>query len=146
MPCGAGGLLVGRDEPHRPAHTDATRGAAPLTGVGQSPFPTLPRSLMERLSGLDAMFLYLETPTHHMHMAMTMVLDPATMADGYQFETLKEQVRNRLPLVPPFTRRPLEVPFRLAHPVWIEDPHFDLDNHVFRVGAPAPGGRRELAD
>jgi WS/DGAT/MGAT family acyltransferase len=68
------------------------------------------------------------------------------MADGYQFETLKEQVRNRLPLVPPFTRRPLQVPFRLAHPVWIEDPHFDLDNHVFRVGAPAPGGRRELAD
>jgi len=101
---------------------------------------------MERLSGLDAMFLYLETPTHHMHVAMTMVLDPATMADGYQFETLKEQVRNRLPLVPPFTRRPLQVPFRLAHPVWIEDPDFDLDNHVFRVGAPAPGGRRELAD
>src|SRR6188472_2088119 len=119
---------------------------APLTGIGQSALHDPLGAPMERLSGLDAMFLYLETPTHHMHVAMTMVLDPATMADGYQFETLKEQVRNRLPLVPPFTRRPLQVPFRLAHPVWIEDPHFDLDNHVFRVGAPAPGGRRELAD
>src|SRR3954469_23032809 len=101
---------------------------------------------MERLSGLDAMFLYLETPTHHMHVAMTMVLDPSTVPGGYSFDGLKERLASRLHLVPPFTRRPLQVPFRLAHPVWIEDPDFVLDNHVFRVGAPRPGGRRELAE
>ena len=41
---------------------------------------------MERLSGLDASFLYLETPTLHMHVALTMVLDPATVPGGYSFE------------------------------------------------------------
>lgn len=101
---------------------------------------------MERLSGLDAAFLYLETPTNHMHVAMTMVLDPATMPDGYSFENLKRFIGSRLHLVPPFRRRLLQVPFRLHHPLWVKDPNFDLDFHVRRIGAPAPGGRRELAE
>ncbi len=101
---------------------------------------------MERLTGLDAMFLYLETPTNHMHVAMTMVLDPSTVPGGYSFETVKEFIGSRLHLVPPFRRRLREVPFRLHHPIWVEDPSFDLDYHVRRIGAPAPGGRRELAE
>lgn len=101
---------------------------------------------MERLSGLDAAFLYLETPTHHMHVAMTMVLDPSTMPGGYSFDKIKEFVRSRLHVVPLFHRRLAEVPFRMNHPVWVEDPDFDLDYHVRRIGAPAPGGRRELAE
>lgn len=101
---------------------------------------------MERLSGLDAAFLYLETPTHHMHVAMTMVLDPSSMPGGYSFDKIKKFVRSRLHVVPLFHRRLVEVPFRLNHPVWVEDPDFDLDYHVRRIGAPAPGGRRELAE
>ena len=101
---------------------------------------------MERLSGLDAAFLYLETPTHHMHVAMTMVIDPATMPGGYSFEKLRSFIRSRLHVVPLFHRRLAEVPFRLNHPVWVEDPNFDLDYHLRRIGAPAPGGRRELAE
>ena len=33
---------------------------------------------MQRLSGLDASFLYLETPSSYMHVAGLMVLDPTT--------------------------------------------------------------------
>ena len=101
---------------------------------------------MERLTGLDATFLYLENPTNHMHVAMTMVIDPSTMPGGYSFEKIKSFIGSRLHLVPPFRRRLVEVPFRLHHPVWVEDPDFDLDYHIRRVGAPSPGSRRELAD
>ena len=101
---------------------------------------------MERLSGLDAAFLYLETPSHHMHVAMTMVIDPATMPGGYSFDKLKAFIRSRLHVVPLFHRRLAQVPFNLHHPVWVEDPDFDLDYHVRRIGVPAPGGRRELAE
>jgi len=101
---------------------------------------------MERLSGLDAAFLYLETPTHHMHVAMTMVIDPATMPGGYSFDKVKEFIRSRLHVAPLFHRRLAEVPFRLNHPVWVEDENFDLDYHLRRIGAPAPGGRRELGE
>jgi diacylglycerol O-acyltransferase / wax synthase len=101
---------------------------------------------VERLSGLDASFLYFETPSHHMHVALTAVFDPSTVAGGYSFETIKQFVESRLHLVPPFRRRIVEVPFRLNHPVWVEDPHFDIDFHIRRVGAPGPGGLAELAE
>ncbi len=101
---------------------------------------------MERLTGLDAAFLYLETPTHHMHVAMTMVLDPSTMPGGYSFEAIKEFIASRMDRIPPFRRRLVSVPFNLHHPVWVEDPEFDLDYHIRRIGAPAPGGRRELGE
>ncbi len=101
---------------------------------------------MKRLTGLDAAFLYLENPTNHMHVAMTMVVDPSTVPGGYSFENVKEFIRGRLHLVPPFRQRLVEVPLNLAHPVWIEDPDFDLDFHIRRIGCPAPGGRRELGE
>src|SRR5439155_26491426 len=49
-------------------------------------------------------------------------------------------------LLPPFRRRVVEVPLRLHHPVWIEDPDFDLAHHVRRLVCPAPGGMREFAE
>ena len=101
---------------------------------------------MERLSGLDAAFLYFETPSMHMHVAMTAVFDPSTMPGGYEFQKVKDFIASRLHLVPPFRRRVIQVPFRLNHPIWVEDPHFDLDYHIRRIGAPAPGGDRELAE
>ncbi|MGK2950431.1 MAG: wax ester/triacylglycerol synthase family O-acyltransferase [Acidimicrobiales bacterium] len=101
---------------------------------------------MERLSGLDASFLYFETPSMHMHVAMTAIFDPSTMPGGYDFEKIKDFIESRLHLVPPFRRRVVEVPFRLNHPIWVEDPDFDLDYHIRRIGSPAPGGHRELAE
>lgn len=100
---------------------------------------------MERLSGMDATFLYLETPAGHMHVAMTAIYDASTIEGGYSFDRIRATIAERLPLVPPFRRRLVEVPFQFHHPVWIEDPDFDLDNHVHRIVCPAPGGRRELA-
>lgn len=100
---------------------------------------------MERLSGMDATFLYLDTPAGHMHVAMVGIYDVTTMRDGYSFEHLKQHIANRLHVVPPFRRRLVEVPFQFHHPVWVEDPEFDLDYHVRRITCPAPGGRRELA-
>ncbi len=101
---------------------------------------------MQRLSGMDASFLYLETPTSHMHVAMTGIYDTSTMPGGYSFVAYKDHIARRIHLIPPFTRRLVEVPFQLAHPVWVSDPDFDLDHHVRRVGCPAPGGRRELGE
>lgn len=101
---------------------------------------------MERLSGMDATFLYVETHEAHMHVAMTGIYDVSTMPGGYSFEAMKEHVRSRLHLVAPFRRRLVQVPFQFHHPVWVEDPNFNLDYHVRRIGCPAPGGRRELAE
>ncbi len=101
---------------------------------------------MERLTGLDASFLYNETPTLHMHTLKFSVLDVSTVPGGYAFERVRQELQDRLHLLPPFRRKVVEVPGRITHPVWIEDPDFDLDYHVRRVGIPPPGGTREMDD
>ncbi len=100
---------------------------------------------MQRLSGMDASFLYTETPTGHMHVTGVIVIDGAEMVGGYDFERLVELIDTRLHRLPPFRRRLVEVPLSFDHPVWIEDPEFDLRNHMHRVAWPAPGGQPELA-
>ncbi len=100
----------------------------------------------ERLTGLDASFLYMETPTLHMHVAITAVFDPSTVPGGYTFRRIRQLISDRIPLAPVFQRRLVEVPLRLGHPVWVDDPEFDIDNHLRRAALPAPGGMRELGD
>jgi diacylglycerol O-acyltransferase / wax synthase len=100
----------------------------------------------ERLTGLDASFLYMETPTLHMHVAMTAVFDPSTVPGGYSFRRIRQLINDRIPLAPVFQRRLVEVPMRLGHPIWVDDPEFDIDNHVRRAALPSPGGMRELGD
>ena len=100
---------------------------------------------MKRLSGLDATFLYLETPSSPMHVSGVFVADPSTAPGGFSFEGFRQVVADRLHLAPPWRRRLVEVPFGLHHPLWIEDPDFDLDFHVRRAALPSPGGRAELA-
>ena len=101
---------------------------------------------MQRLSGVDSMFLYMETPTNHMHVTGVYLLDPSTAPGGFSFAKVHDMVGSRLNRAAPFRRRLVEVPFRLAHPAWIEDPDFDLDYHVRRACLPSPGGRSELED
>ena len=101
---------------------------------------------MQRLTGMDASFLYLETATNHMHVAATAIFDPSTVPGGYSFEKVRDLVDSRLHLLPPFRRRLLTIPFELHHPLWIEDPDFDLEYHVRRAALPAPGGEAELAE
>ncbi|HEX6476519.1 MAG TPA: wax ester/triacylglycerol synthase family O-acyltransferase [Acidimicrobiales bacterium] len=101
---------------------------------------------MRRLSGLDATFLYCETPSMHMHVTGVILLDPSSMPGGYSVDTVKDMLTSRIHLLRPFRERIMPVPFQLAHPVLIEDPDFDVDNHVFRVGVPSPGTLHELAE
>jgi diacylglycerol O-acyltransferase / wax synthase len=101
---------------------------------------------MRRLTGIDATFLYMETASVQPYVASVAVFDPSTVPGGYSFEKVRNLVEDRLPLLPPFRWRLVEVPFQLTHPLWIEDPDFDLDYHVRRAALPAPGGDLELAE
>jgi diacylglycerol O-acyltransferase len=99
---------------------------------------------MHRLSGLDASFLYLETPAQLMHVCAVMVLDPATMPTRYAFDDVQREIERRVRDVPSFTRKLRRVPLGLDHPIWVEDKQFDIERHVHRSALPAPGGYAEL--
>ncbi|MEY2570531.1 MAG: diacylglycerol O-acyltransferase / wax synthase, partial [Acidimicrobiaceae bacterium] len=100
---------------------------------------------MKPLTGMDAAFLYMETPSQHSHVVGTMILDPKE-GDGFSYERLLKTLAKRMHLLEPFRRRLVWVPFNLGHPVWIEDPDFDMENHVHRVSVRPPGSMHELAD
>ncbi len=102
--------------------------------------------VVERFSGLDTMFLNAETATMHMHVAGVMIFDPSDAPFSYSFERVREIVASRLDLLKPFRRRAVRVPFHLHHPLWVEDPEFDLDYHLRRVCLPSPGGMSELEE
>lgn len=108
---------------------------------------------MQRLPGVDAGFLYLETPTLHMHTLKVGVLDVSGIAElagpGTDLGTaglavLRDQLGRRLHLLPPFRRRVVRTPWHLNHPVWVEDGRFDLDRHLSARRVPAPGGPAQV--
>lgn len=99
---------------------------------------------MQRLSSHDAGYLYLETSTALMHAAGLIIIDPSDAPDGFNFEKLRSAYANRLDESPAFRHRIVQVPLGLHHPVWVDDPDFDLDWHLRHVAVPSPGGSAEL--
>ena len=100
----------------------------------------------ERLSGMDSAFLYLETPRAHMHVALVGILDASERGSAATVEAIHAHIAERALHIPEFRRKLLPVPFELDHPRWIDDPDFEVIEHVRRASVKAPGGLAELAE
>ncbi|MFZ0141612.1 MAG: wax ester/triacylglycerol synthase family O-acyltransferase [Aeromicrobium sp.] len=101
---------------------------------------------MDRLSGLDASFLYLESGAQLMHVCGLIVVDPATIPGGYDFDQFKQELSRRVSDVAMFNRKLKLVPGKIDFPVWVLDEEFDIERHVHRLAVPSPGGERELSE
>ena len=100
----------------------------------------------QRLSGLDACFLNLETANQPVQVFMVMELDASTIPGGYSYDRLRDALAARIQGIPAFREKLSDPFFNLDHPAWVEDSNFDIDRHVHRVGLRAPGGPAELAE
>ncbi|HWF27688.1 MAG TPA: wax ester/triacylglycerol synthase family O-acyltransferase [Mycobacterium sp.] len=101
---------------------------------------------MERLSGLDAFFLYMETPTQPLNVCCVFELDTSTMPGGYTYRRYRAALAKHVKAVPEFRMKLADTQLNLDHPVWVDDENFELRRHLHRVGVPAAGGRRDLAE
>ena len=100
---------------------------------------------MKQLSGLDATFLYMETPTTYGHVSGLAVFE--RQADDFDpYAAALAKWGSLVGVLEPMRRRLVEVPFGLDHPYWIDDPHFDLDFHVRQLNLARPGRPDQLAD
>ena len=99
---------------------------------------------MKRLNGMDAMLLYSETPNVHMHTLKIAIIDTSELSADNTFEVFRDVLRRRIHLLDPLRYKLVDVPFRVHHPVWMQNCDVDFDYHLRRVIVPAPGGRREL--
>ena len=98
---------------------------------------------MDRLSALDASFLYGETPESPMHVAGLAIFGPAP-ADTDIFAMFRDHLKSRLHLVPFFERKLALAPIQLDHPVWVHDDNLDLDYHFRHISLPKPGTQEQL--
>lgn len=99
---------------------------------------------MKRLNGMDAMLLYSETPNLHTHTLKVAVINATDFDSEFSFEVFRRAFPRRLELLEPLRYQLVEIPWRLHHPMWLENCEVDLDYHLRRVRVPSPGGRREL--
>lgn len=94
---------------------------------------------MRQMTGADASFLYLETKQAPMHIGSISLYDASGVKGGAGFAEVRQGIADRLHLVRAFRERVVRMPLDLDHPVWIEDPDFNLDYHVHHLSLPRPG-------
>jgi diacylglycerol O-acyltransferase len=102
---------------------------------------------LKRLSGWDAVLLYSETPSVHMHTLKLAIIDVSEL-NGRQFgiDEFRQVIRGRLHKLDPFRYELVDIPFKFHHPMWRENCEVDIDYHVRPYRLESPGGRRELDD
>ena len=99
---------------------------------------------MNRLSALDAAFLYLETPETPMNIGSVTIFAPTTASRDTIFQRFRDHTVARFDLLPSYRRRPQMTPFGIDHPVWVDEDQLDLDYHIQRRALPHPGSMEQL--
>jgi WS/DGAT/MGAT family acyltransferase len=98
---------------------------------------------MRRLDGVSTFLLVREEPGAYQHTFKIGIYDPREVPGGWCYERfhqdLAASIAHGLPL---FRCKIQRVPFDLHHPLWVDDPDFDLDYHLHRIACPQPGDAR----
>lgn len=95
---------------------------------------------VERMSALDSWFLHVEDDVNHMHIGSVGIFSGPPPA----WEDLRDALDAKLDLIPRYRQRYREVARGMSRPVWVNDPHFELDYHVRHTALPSPGGEVQL--
>ncbi|HET7443203.1 MAG TPA: wax ester/triacylglycerol synthase family O-acyltransferase [Solirubrobacterales bacterium] len=95
---------------------------------------------LDRLTSFDTSFLLNEKKNGHMAIGTLLIGEgPAP-----SHEECLARVGSRLHLTPRQRQRLTFAPLWTGTPYWVDYPEFELEEHVHRVTAPAPGGKEEL--
>jgi diacylglycerol O-acyltransferase len=100
---------------------------------------------MKQLTGVDVGFLLMETPNSYGHVNGLSIYERPS-PDFDPFAEVRERLRIMTGHLEPLRRRVVEVPLELDRPYWIDDPDFDIDYHVRRIGLAPPGAADQLAE
>lgn len=94
---------------------------------------------MQSLSGLDAAFLYAESDALPMHIGSVLILE-----GSFSFADYGNFLRTRLHRVPRLRQKLATVPMNIDKPYWVQDPDFNLDNHLHHHQLASPGDWKAL--
>jgi len=104
-----------------------------------TPIPPSARKTWQRLSPMDALFVYVESDLAPMHVGVLTVYRGNLPFNRY-LRHLDARVRG----LPRYRQRIAAAPFHLAHPAWEDDTGFDIRRHVSSVRLNPPGSPLQL--
>ncbi|MEL6867238.1 MAG: wax ester/triacylglycerol synthase family O-acyltransferase, partial [Bacteroidota bacterium] len=96
---------------------------------------------IKAISGMDATFLYAETPNSPMHVGSVVVIE-----GSLEYETFRKTIASRIHMIPKLRQRLVYVPLSIDYPYWVDDPNFDIDLHLNHIALPKEGSWRELRE
>jgi len=94
---------------------------------------------LESVTGLDATFLYGETPNSPMHVGAVAIIE-----GSLKYEDFRNTISSRLHMIPKLRKRLMTIPMSIDYPYWVDDPDFDISNHIDHVALPNPGDWKKL--
>ena len=100
--------------------------------------------MSERLRASDLALLTAETSRTPMHNATLEIFEPGD--SGFDYDVLIAHIEDRIAFVPRYRQAIRGVPGRIANPVWVDDPDFDIGYHVRRSALPRPGTLDQLRE
>jgi WS/DGAT/MGAT family acyltransferase len=106
----------------------------------------MPRAFYERLSNESAALLDAETSRTLAHSSVLLVFEPGPLAareGGVAFDAIRNHIEARLARVPRSRQKLRWIPFE-DHPIWVDDPNFNLEYHVRHTSLPRPGNEEQL--
>ena len=101
----------------------------------------------DRLSALDAAFLFNESARTPMHVGAVSIFEGGPLRDTFghvRIDEIRDLLATRLSVVPRFRKRVVSPPLRAGLPIWVDDPAFDIRHHVKLISLPGPGTRKQL--
>lgn len=102
--------------------------------------------MLQKLSGMDSTFYYMESPETPMHVAGLIILEKPEDMTGPFREIYIDAIRERAELIPMFRWHPEPTPLGIDYPVWVEESHIDWRHHVKTVELPEPKDEQALYD
>jgi hypothetical protein len=81
--------------------------------------------MKQQLGGMDASFLYMETPETPMHVAGLSIVELPAGFHGSFYDTYKAHIASRLHLLPVLQKKIVHVPWDIDHPLWVDDDEID---------------------
>ena len=100
--------------------------------------------MTERMTSVDVAFLHRETRNSPQHVGGLAIFAPRP--GGFEYDRLVRLLEERISLAPRYRQKVRMVPGHLAHPLWLDDPNFDITYHVRRSALPRPGADEQLLE
>jgi len=100
--------------------------------------------IMQQLSGQDATFLYLESPGAHLHLTGLYVYQQPAGKNRLDHAAICGLITAALEGVAELRQKLLRPPLDIDYPIWVDDPDFDITEHLYRHSGPPPRDQSAL--